>query len=297
VDAQVFISYSRDDEAFVKRLIAHLRSAEVEVWHDGGIDYGDEWIPTIQRKIDTCAAFVVVMTPAAERSRWVRREINQAEQSDRPIMPLLLAGRVFFELSEKHYDDVRRQRLPSAEFVERIRGLVGERPSTERANVPVAHRSSLARLSGLRGRWQDRRLRAATSIVVVALMALIGTVGWRQYQDGAGRQASRAGQTGTGSPSQPGSSSNVDCGPPDVPVPAGMRISILICRGRYAFVRYSGDVNVKGTQSEILEATEQGWSVRATGSATHGTLTRADLEQAGLIPDEVMALFPEAGIF
>jgi hypothetical protein len=36
----------------------------------------------IRRRVDSCAAFVVVMTPDADQSRWVKREVAQAELGD-----------------------------------------------------------------------------------------------------------------------------------------------------------------------------------------------------------------------
>jgi hypothetical protein len=63
------------------------------------------------------------MTPASE-ARWVSREINQAEVTNRPIFPLLLDGHPFMKLNELQYEDVRGGRMPSREFVEELRQTI-----------------------------------------------------------------------------------------------------------------------------------------------------------------------------
>src|SRR5262245_1236582 len=96
----VFINYAHGtDSAYLERLVAHLTSAGRLVWHARELLSGDRWDHVVREKIDTCAAFVVVMTPASDNSSWVNREIAQAEDENRPILPLLLAGKRFFRLN------------------------------------------------------------------------------------------------------------------------------------------------------------------------------------------------------
>jgi hypothetical protein len=68
-------------------------------------------------KIDTCAAFIVIMSPDAEQSSWVNREIGQAEANAKPIYPLLLGGDVFFRLNDLQFETVTDGRMPSEAFV------------------------------------------------------------------------------------------------------------------------------------------------------------------------------------
>ena len=75
-------------------------------------------------KIEACSALLVIMTPAAARSRWVAREIQEAESLGKPIMPLLLRGRVFFELNDTQYEDVRDGDMPRrGDLLTRLRAL------------------------------------------------------------------------------------------------------------------------------------------------------------------------------
>jgi hypothetical protein len=87
--AHVFISYARDDAAeYVDRLVAHLAANGVPVRYDRMIKPGQRWPEAIPDMIETCGAFVLVMTPAAQQSRVIRDELLHAESRHRPVMTL-----------------------------------------------------------------------------------------------------------------------------------------------------------------------------------------------------------------
>ncbi len=121
----VFISYSRDDLAYVRSLVEFFNSAGIDVWTDDTIDHGDRWAHTIRGQVDGCAALVPVMTPAAEASTWVEREIARAEEMGKPILPLLRSGQPFFRLANLQYDDVTTGGLPSQRFLDRLVTMAG----------------------------------------------------------------------------------------------------------------------------------------------------------------------------
>lgn len=138
VPGHVFISYRHGDEVpYVQRLADHLTNEGVSVWFDREIVTGDRWDRVIRSKIDTCAALVVLMTPQAEESDWVAREIDQAELMHKPIFPLLLDGRRFFRLANLQYEDVTGARMPRPSFVARLRAIsAGEPPSAAATDTP-----------------------------------------------------------------------------------------------------------------------------------------------------------------
>jgi hypothetical protein len=142
VDGYVFISYRHgDDVAYVKRLTEFLVDAAVRVWHDHDVVTGDRWEQVIKTKIEDCSAFIVVMTPGADESDWVKREINYAERLGRPILPLLLEGNGFFRLNNYQAEDVRQGQLPTQPFVNRLKQLVApQRNPAEDAD----HRGDIA---------------------------------------------------------------------------------------------------------------------------------------------------------
>jgi WD40 repeat protein len=125
VSGHVFISYSRTDRSYVDRLAAHLAGAGIPVWYDYDMEAGDRFAAVIQQSIDTCAAFVVVLSPASIDSPWVNREISYATTLGRPVLPLQLTPcRPHILLIDLHADDVTGGTLPPDRFTARLRGLL-----------------------------------------------------------------------------------------------------------------------------------------------------------------------------
>ena len=76
---QVFISHAHEDADFAQRLAADLRAAGWRVWiTPESILPGEKWVDAIERGLATSGVFVVALTPAAIRSRWVKTETNAA---------------------------------------------------------------------------------------------------------------------------------------------------------------------------------------------------------------------------
>ena len=88
--AQVFISYSRRDLEFVKRLSADLQAAGLKVWYDlSGLEAGTRWGIEIQDALDKSCFFLVVLSPNSCRSEWVEREFLYASNQGLKIVPIL----------------------------------------------------------------------------------------------------------------------------------------------------------------------------------------------------------------
>jgi hypothetical protein len=64
------------------------------------------------------------MSPVADESVWVEREIRRAEILGKPILPILLAGEPFFRLADMQYEDVTGGQSPSSRFVAKLSALV-----------------------------------------------------------------------------------------------------------------------------------------------------------------------------
>ncbi|TWH67035.1 WD domain G-beta repeat uncharacterized protein [Micromonospora olivasterospora] len=148
----MFISCSHaSDSAYVERLAAHLEASGVAVRFDQGIVGEEREGDGFEERVDSCAALVVVMTPAAEASPGVERAIDRAEKLGRPILPLLLAGEPFLRLGDVRYEDVTGGRMPSADYVRRLAASAAS-PASQPAPTPVARRGTpgtpLATLTG-----------------------------------------------------------------------------------------------------------------------------------------------------
>jgi hypothetical protein len=87
-------------------------------------------VAALQEKIHNCGAVLVVMSPEADESVWVERELNEAEATNRPVFPLLLSGdRPLMRLNELQYEDVRSGTMPSNAFIEELRSTLDDIPA------------------------------------------------------------------------------------------------------------------------------------------------------------------------
>ncbi|MCC7017992.1 MAG: SUMF1/EgtB/PvdO family nonheme iron enzyme [Rhodospirillales bacterium] len=115
--SHIFISYSHQDSEYAHLLASSLEQAGFTVWIDDRIDYGDEWPDVIREKLDSCAACIIIMTPRAYQSRWVRKELTRAERKHKQLFPLLLEGdEPWFEVETTQYTDVTSGKLPPQRF-------------------------------------------------------------------------------------------------------------------------------------------------------------------------------------
>jgi len=135
--AHIFISYARKDRNYVRSLVGDLRRRGFEVWYDDRIGSGDRWWQTIVQAIRNSAAFIVVMTPDSEKSKWVERELLLAEREGKPIFPLLRSGQEFSLLIDTQYVDVSNDQLPPEEFHDRL-GRIAPFKSKTRAEKKVS---------------------------------------------------------------------------------------------------------------------------------------------------------------
>lgn len=73
----VFISHSTQDRAFVEReIIPLLHDQKIQTWYSPqSIQTADEWERSIRKGLEGCGWFLVVMSPHAAKSEWVRAEV------------------------------------------------------------------------------------------------------------------------------------------------------------------------------------------------------------------------------
>ncbi len=90
----VFMSYSRKDNDVMQRTAVFLRKQGIKVWVDNEklIPGTPVWEEEIEKAIRSASAIVVVLSPDAKNSEWVRREISLADQNHKRIFPVLVRG-------------------------------------------------------------------------------------------------------------------------------------------------------------------------------------------------------------
>lgn len=109
-----FMSYSRDDTSLQKRIIGELRQRGIKVWVDTEnlIPGSPAWEREIERAIRGASGIIVLLSPDANNSEWVRREISFAEQNQKRIFPVLIRGdeddSIPLRLSSHQRVDLRR---------------------------------------------------------------------------------------------------------------------------------------------------------------------------------------------
>jgi formylglycine-generating enzyme required for sulfatase activity len=76
---RVFISHAHEDADFAHRLAVDLRSHGWRPWiAPDSILPGEKWTAAINRALEECGVFVLVLTPAAVHSDWVITETSSA---------------------------------------------------------------------------------------------------------------------------------------------------------------------------------------------------------------------------
>jgi hypothetical protein len=104
---QIFISYSRKDIGFVRKLAGDLEKAGYEVWWDlTDLRGGDDWPRVIPTAIESSQYVIVVLSPNSVISDWVEKEYTQALSLRKKIIPIMLAqAKVPFSLNTINYVD------------------------------------------------------------------------------------------------------------------------------------------------------------------------------------------------
>lgn len=89
-NSRVFISYSRKDKDFVKKLNNALDSAGVDAWVDWeGIPLSSDWMAEITAAIEGSDAFLFVITPDSLASEVCARELELGLKYNKKIIPIL----------------------------------------------------------------------------------------------------------------------------------------------------------------------------------------------------------------
>ena len=178
----IFISYSHKDTTYAHGLADHLRKMGFDIWMDERLDYGSQWPLEIQKQLDACAAFILIMTPRSFASDWVQSELQRAKRKLKPIFPLLLEGNEpWLSVESTQYYDVRGGVYPDTKFYSAIKRVV----STS-ANIQTLNRLPKAVVAV---QPEKPRFRMKTEVlvaiigglatVIAACAAMVGPVlGW-----------------------------------------------------------------------------------------------------------------------
>lgn len=198
---QVFLSYSRRDSTFVRRLAESLEGRDVDAWLDTdelAATDEDRWRRSIVQGIRESAALVVVLSPDSVSSGQVERELTIAAETKRRIIPIIfrpcdlpdgfqfeLAGVQRIDFSEQPYESALDQLvrrigvLPPPENVTPVLPLAPPSETAARAAQGAAPRlaapTSTPMLDPPRSPTQTGNGRARP-LVAAGLLLLVGIV-------------------------------------------------------------------------------------------------------------------------
>ena len=90
---EVFLSHSSRDRVFADQMAKTLRSHGVPVWYsDTNILGAQQWHDEIGKALSRCDWFLLVLSPHALKSHWVKRELLYALEDSRfdgRIIPII----------------------------------------------------------------------------------------------------------------------------------------------------------------------------------------------------------------
>ena len=146
--SQVFTSYSRRDVETVDHIVSEMKKSGLQVWIDReAIKAGREWRVQIVQAIDTCDAFVLMLSANSAASDNVRREIDLAQDSQRALFalmlePVKLPADVRYQLAGLQFIDVNLLGMEKAarQLIETLREhlkTVQPAPSTRQAELVI----------------------------------------------------------------------------------------------------------------------------------------------------------------
>lgn len=274
-EEHVFLCHATADASRVSDLYDKLIEAGIRPWMaKRDLSPGQDWELEIKRAQRLSRIIVVLLsTRAISHKGYIQKEIREALDlaALRPpgevfLIPALLEPcEVPERLRDLHWVELYRrggrQRLITA-----ILRDVGKAPLAPKLNT----RTRLVKLLWRSHRWM---LAGAASIALTSWLLAV-----------AFAPTPNAG---------PDENKSVECEKGAFPIEPGERITSMTCKARYALVQLEGDANVKGTQSVIYRATNEGWELVVTGSTTHGAISCGDIEGAGLGHENIPALFED----
>lgn len=171
--ANIFLSYSREDQAAAKAIARLLEEAGHTVWWDRQIVSGHEFSGEIEAALDRADLVLVAWSRAAVRSPWVRDEAAIGRDSGR-LLPVLLdaeqppIGFRQFQTFDLSNWNRRGGRATVAELVAAIEARLASTMSDGSSPVRQHAAARPARFSTF-----DLRIAATATIVLAAVAAVL----------------------------------------------------------------------------------------------------------------------------
>ncbi|MBL8746418.1 MAG: TIR domain-containing protein [Phycisphaerae bacterium] len=267
----IFLSHAHQDAAMAADLARAVEARAVDCWlSERNVPAGADYAECVVRAVDGCAALVVLVTPEADSSMHVRREVDLALGARRPIIPILVGGVKCSEQMRYRLSTAQWLRIDAAPAAAAIEGCADAIVGAMRSGPQAASRTRI-RATG-RG-WSARRVAPfamLACVVIVLTMAMLLPVGGSSPQSPT--QAAAPSRGGPVAPLQP------------VDLPRQITVAIDPATGR--ILRATGPV---------LSDTERDRATERVRAASPDALLELDVNPEG-VASAVRAALDAAGI-
>lgn len=209
----LFLSYSRGDLARARPVIDLLEGAGFDVWWDGRLEGGENYLQTTEAALEGAAAVVVLWSATSVASHWVRDEAQRGRERG-CLVPLTIDGTMAplgfrqFQLLDVSGWDGSAASPEAARILVAVRARLGEAAPAPAALVMTpaapAPGKALSRrgvmiggvgavgAAGLLGAWQfglfGSPANATTSMVVLPFENQTGDPAKKYFSDGLARE-------------------------------------------------------------------------------------------------------------
>lgn len=128
----VFISYKRDERARAQRIANKLQALGLDAWLDARIPSGVSFDAEIERALIAAKAVLVLWTPGAVASDWVRNEANAGKERGVLVALMLSPCELPIAFRSVQYEPLLNSNFEDDDpawirTLERIKDLVGRR--------------------------------------------------------------------------------------------------------------------------------------------------------------------------
>ncbi len=160
--SDLFLSYASEDRDRVKPLAEALQTRGHQVWWDRGLAAGDDFARVIGAALEKAKVVIVVWTPAAAASVWVRDEAARARDAGKLLPVMLVQTSIPLGFGAIQAEDFTRWN-----------------GGAEAAQVQLLNEAVMARLEGRNvdaGAVADKRSRLMKRIRLVSILSAAAAV-------------------------------------------------------------------------------------------------------------------------
>ena len=173
-----FISYSRENSDFAVRLAKDLKAAGYDVWLDQlDIPTGARWDDELEKALDRCNSFLIILSPESIESQNVKDEIGYAIDKGKHILPVMIKQcEVPFRLRRVQYVDFTNEELDEyGERFEETKSLLSDTaqlPKATEAEKNISPGSASLTRPEAKKLFSTPMLLGTGAVVVVILIAV-----------------------------------------------------------------------------------------------------------------------------